>query len=162
MDINPADIIIHVINVVILFTILRFVLFKPVKNYLDKRSDGVKNDLDSAAKSKAEAETMRSEYEKKIADTEATSRKMYDDITSKAYDDSEKIVDEARTEAEKIKEKARTDADTEKKKKVGEMKDDIADLSVDIASKVLEREVTVDDNRKIIDGFFKKETDDQE
>ena len=66
LGIDFQEIILHIINVVVLFIVLRIFLYKPVSRFMKRRSDGIAQQIDDAAKKQAEAEQLRARYDEMI------------------------------------------------------------------------------------------------
>ena len=148
----------HVLNAAILFVALYFLLYKPVRKFMQKRADGVSAQLDEAAQKEKDADALLeqshgalSSAQREAAETVSQSarqaQKRADEIlsTANAAAKAEEIVRRANEEAEQIRQNAHE-----------AMVDESAKLAVLIASKLLEREVSLEDHQKLIDEFLEK------
>ena len=63
MDINPVDILIHIINILVLFVLLRLLIYKPVKKFMDERSQRIQKEMDHASEISAQAEELHAQYQ---------------------------------------------------------------------------------------------------
>ena len=70
MDIHPVDIVIHIVNIVVLFVVLRILLYKPVKKFMQAREDRLKAEKQEVIDSRAETEELKKQYEEKLADAQ--------------------------------------------------------------------------------------------
>lgn len=156
MDLNPLDIVIHVINIVVLFLILRTLLYKPVAKFMASRTERVKGELDAVAKKQQQADEMKAEYEAKLSSAESDAGEKAKEIIKKANSDAGAIIDSANAKADEITGEAREKADAQMNSVLSEMQGEISDISIDIAKEILRREVNEADNRAIADSFFKK------
>jgi F-type H+-transporting ATPase subunit b len=68
MELTPLDILYHVINIVILYVLLRFILYKPVRKFMAARADRIQKQLEDAAAMEKAAADEKALYDKKIAD----------------------------------------------------------------------------------------------
>ena len=157
MEINILDIIIHLINIFVLFIILRFLVYKPVSKFMRDSTKRVSDEMENAEKTEEEALALKKEYAEKIAESEKTANEKMVEIIAKANAEAKRITDTARTEAEKITDEAHRKAEADASAVMGGVKDDIKDLSIKIASKILEREVSEADNKALIENIFKEE-----
>ena len=155
VSIVPWEIITQLINLLLLCLLLKHFLFKPVQNILNARQAEIDKDYDDAEKAQAEAEALRDEYEKRIADAKAEAADILKTATRKAQLNGEAIVREAQDQAIRVKEKADAQIEQEKKKAMNELKDEISGIAVDIAAKVVEREISEKDHADMIAEFIK-------
>ena len=155
VSIVPWEIITQLINLLLLVLLLKHFLFKPVQNILNARQAEIDKDYDDAEKAQTQAEALRDEYEKRIADAKAEAADIVRTATRKAQLNGEAIMREAQDEAVRVKEKADAQIEQEKKKAMNELKDEISDIAVDIASKVVEREINAKDHEEMIAEFIK-------
>ena len=138
------DLIINIINIIVLFVIVKSLAYKPVKNFLDARKARIDESLKNAESKNAEADTLKAQYE---------------DALKQSRQESDKIIGEAELSAQKaadITEKARKDAEREYNERMSGLKADVTDIAFDISKKILSREVTDADNMAIADEFFSK------
>ena len=158
MDIKAVatSMILTIANIVILFIIVRALVYKPVKRYMKTRSDAIQAQTDEAAKRLMEAEALVEERDTKLAMAEKEATEIKNGIIAAADRQAEEIRQEALAEANKIKLQASKEAQRESEYLLQEMKEKIADMAVEIAQQVLEREVKKSDNQDIIDSFFDK------
>ena len=159
MDINPIDIAIHIINIVVLYVLLRLILYKPINQFLTTRAKGIETQLNDAENARAEAEEYKASYETHLQNAEQEAQKAALDIIRKADLSAAEIVDVAKQDADKILADTREKAEAERKESIETLKSQIAGMSVELAGEILAREVKEDDNRKTIDSFFAKMTE---
>ena len=136
-----------------IYLIKRF-LFKPINNVLQKRKELADAQIADAEKAKCEAEAMKAEYEKDMLEAKNRASEILSSAQRTAAITSEEMVKEASRQAAAIKEKAEKDIAQEKRKAVNEIKDEIGSMAVDIAGKVIEREINSKDHEKLIDEFI--------
>lgn len=145
----------QILNLLILFWAIKRFLFKPVLAILDKRNSEISQTYDKAAKAKSEAESMRADYEKRLAAAKQEAGDIVKSATQKAQMRSEEIVHETQRIVMGMKEKAEADIAQERRKALNEVKDEIGGIAIDIASKVVEREVKASDHEALIREFIK-------
>ena len=102
LDFNFWSIFWSVLNIIILFIVLRIFLFKPVNKIMDERTRSIQNDIDTAKKDKEDAEELKRQYENDLGNA----KKEAHDIIMKAHDDAEAeraaIIQRSQAEAEQI------------------------------------------------------------
>lgn len=151
----PWEIITQLINLLLLFLLLKHFLFKPVQNILNARQAEIEKSYADADKAQTEAEALRDEYEKRIADAKAEATDIVKTATRKAQIHGEEIVHDAQTQASRLMEKADAQIEQEKKKAMNELKNEISTIAVDIASKVVAREIDEKDHEALISACIK-------
>ncbi len=138
------------INMVLTFLFLKKFLFKPVQKMIRSRQDEVKKLYDDAEQAKAEAIEMKENYARSIANAREEAQQIISDATQNAQTRSDVIVSEAKQEAAHLLEKAEAEIQREKKKAINEAKDEISDLALSIASKVVENDLDKERHEQLI------------
>ena len=136
-----------------IYLIKRF-LFKPVNEMLEKRRSMADAQIQDAIRAKDEAQAMKAEYEQNMADEKNKANEILTSAQKTASVQSEEMLKEAAAQAAAIKAKAEKDIAQEKRKAVNEIKDEIGGMAMDIAGKVIEREISEEDHKKLIDEFI--------
>ena len=154
--INFPMILIYIANVIILFLLLKKILHKPITNYLKKREDKIADQLDHAAQAEKDADDLKLKYQQLIEQAQTEAAKIIEESRGLANEQFEETVSSAKLQAKDIIERALREIDNEKRAAQNEMRTQITDMAMKIASKVLEREISLEDNRNIIDDFFEK------
>lgn len=150
------DLIINIINIIVLFVIVRALAYKPVKKFLDARKERVTKELSEAANARQTAEEEALKYKELTEKSRAEGTEIINEAERTAKQNAAEIISAAKQSASEITEKARESARREREAQVSAMKDEIADLAFDISRQVLSREVTDEDNMRIADSFFEK------
>lgn len=156
MELNFIHIGIYIVNVIILFFFLRWLLYKPVSKFLKKREDFYVDRVKAVEDREKEVSLIKDEYAKLMDDAQEKAASVINKSNEMAKEHSREIIDSAKERAKEILERAMRDIDQEKRLARHEMKSEIAEMAVQIAEKVLQREVSLEDNQKIINDFFDK------
>ncbi len=144
------------INLVILYFILRKLLFKPVKKMIDSRQSEIDGMYSDAEEAKSGAEAMKAEYEEKLSHAEEESEEILRAAHRKAQLREEEILREADAKAARTLERAEEQIELEKKKAINEVKDEVSDMAIGIAAAVIERDINKSDHNALIDDFISK------
>lgn len=137
-------------NLLILFLLLKFFLFKPVGKVLDARAEEIEETYKSAEDTKSAAEKMLGEYEEKLKNAHDTADGIIKSAQKTADMRSENIVNDANDKARRIMEKSRAQIERDKQEAVRAARYDIAKAASAIAEKLIGRELTADDDEKLI------------
>jgi F-type H+-transporting ATPase subunit b len=147
---DPGLFIWTIATFLVLVGLLARFAWKPLLKALDERQTSIRKSLEDALSARNELERLQSES----AEIVRTARVEADAIISKSRSDGdvlrEELRDKARSEADKILNEARRQIDMEKNQALREIRNEVADLSIAIASKLLERNVSSDDNQKLV------------
>ena len=108
-----------------------------------------------AEKLRTEAEAMKAEYEQNLQNARTEANQIVAAAQKTATARSEELLGEARAQAAALMQKAEADIAQERKKAVNEVKDEIGGMAMEIASKVVEREIKEADHQDLIDEFIK-------
>lgn len=147
------------LNTLAVFFVARKFLFKPVHKLITDRQNEIDGMYADAGKAKADAQEMAAEYQHKLADAQATSERLVKEAVARGQNREEEILRQANAEASAILTKAAADVEQEKKKAVNDAKDEIAEMAMAIASKVVERELS-DDQSALVERFIDELGDD--
>lgn len=148
------DIVIHLINIVVLFVLLRVILYKPVYRFLQARKEKIDSEYKAAETAKREAGEFKRQYDQKAEAARHDAEEQAADIIRRANSEAGDIVAAAHGEAREIVDEAAKKAEENRRKVMEDAKDDLVDSALSLTEKILGREVTEEDNRRIIDGFF--------
>jgi F-type H+-transporting ATPase subunit b len=154
ISVNLWSILISLANLALIFWIVKKFLFKPIKAMLTARQSAVDSIYDKAEEARREAEENRSQYEAKLAAADEEASALLRAANERARRTEEEIVGEANRKAAATLKKADEDIAFEKKRALNELKNEITGISLDIAEKVIGREIREDDHKALIDGFI--------
>ena len=145
----------QICNLMIQLVIFKKFLLKPIKQVIADRKAKADSEIADAQKLRTEAEAMKAEYEQNLQNARTEANQIVAAAQKTATARSEEIVGEARAQAAALKQKAEADIAQERKKAVNEVKDEIGGMAMEIASKVVEREIKEADHQDLIDEFIK-------
>ena len=145
----------QICNLMIQLVIFKKLLLNPVKKVIAERKAKADNQIADAEKLRTEAEAMKAEYEQNLQNARTEANQIVAAAQKTAAARSEELLGEARAQAAALKQKAEADIAQERKKAVNEVKDEIGGMAMEIASKVVEREIKEADHQDLIDEFIK-------
>lgn len=150
------ELVFQIINTIILFIVLRKILFKPVLNIIDARENAIKSDIATGEQAKNEGLALKAEYEKKLAAVKNEGQEIIKQATLRAEQKSEEIISTAKEEATSLKERANKDIAQEKQKVMNELKNDISNIAILAASKVIEKDIDQAKHEEMINKFIEE------
>ena len=145
----------QICNLMIQLVIFKKLLLNPVKKVIAERKAKADRQIADAQKLRTEAEAMKAEYEQNLQNARTEANQIVAAAQKTATARSEELLGEARAQAAALKQKAEADIAQERKKAVNEVKDEIGGMAMEIASKVVEREIREADHKDLIDEFIK-------
>ena len=145
----------QICNLMIQLVIFKKLLLNPVKKVSAERKAKADSQIADAEKLRTEAEAMKAEYEQNLQNARTEANQIVASAQKTAAARSEELLGEARAQAAALKQKAEADIAQERKKAVNEVKDEIGGMAMEIASKVVEREIKEADHQDLIDEFIK-------
>ena len=141
-------------NTLAFFFVAKKFLFVPVKNMIDSRQKEIDAMYDAAGAAKESAQALENEYKEKLAQAQQTSDRMVKDAVARGQNRQDEIISQANAEARAILDKAAADIAQEKKKALNDAKNEISELAMAIAEKVVGRELNDVDQAKLVDEFI--------
>ena len=154
--VEPATLIITICNLFLQMFIVKKFLLDKVLAVLDKRRETADEQLVAAEQARAEAMEIKKTYEENMLQAKARANEMLTLAQKTAAARSDEMIAQAQQQAAQIKEKAAADIAQEKKNAINEVKDTISGLAMEIASKVVEREINENDHKALVDEFIEK------
>ena len=142
------------VNMLILFTVMKKFLFKPVMNILDQRDAEIKKIYNDANDANEKAATLEKEYSEKMAQARDEAGEIIKQATLTAQKREKEIIESAHEQVAAMTRRAETQIAQERKKAYQEIKEEISDISVAIAGKMVGREITAADHEALISQFI--------
>ena len=139
----------------ILMLLVKHYAWGPVSDMIEKRRQKIIDDLDSAASDRKKAETLANEREAALKDSRQEATKILSDAKENAQKTSSEIVANANTDAASIRKKAEEDAKKAKTEALDAARDQVADISVAIAEKIIAKNLSAEDQKDLVNQFIK-------
>ncbi|RDY26100.1 ATP synthase F0 subunit B [Romboutsia weinsteinii] len=150
------ELLFQIVNTFLLFFILRKLLFKPVLDIMESREKEIQDNIALGEKTKTEGITFKKEYEEKINSAKNEGQEIIKQATLRAEQKSNEIITTAKQDAHSLKEKATKDVEQEREKVMNEIKNDISDIALLAASKVIEKDLDKAKHEELINNFIKE------
>ena len=142
------------LNFLALFFVMKRFLVGPVLKIIHDRQKEIDDLYADAGSAKANAEAMEAEYKQKLSVATETGERIVKEAVARGQAREEEIVRAANAEASAIMDKAVADIAMEKKKALNDAKDEISDIAMAIAEKVVGRELGDADQSDLINEFI--------
>ncbi|MDR3021289.1 MAG: ATP synthase F0 subunit B [Clostridiales bacterium] len=150
------EVIFHAISLCLLAVVLWYLLYKPVKKMIQERKTKIQEVFEKNQKLQQEANSSKREYEQLLMQAREEATIVAQEATAKAQESVKSILEEAEKKAEAIVGVAHKETVVEFTRMQNEFKEKAADIIIDIASKIVEREVNEKDNKKFIEECLKE------
>ena len=154
VTVNPVTLIAQICNLFIQLLIVKIFFLDKIKAILDQRREAADKQINEAETAKSEALAIKKTYEQNMLEAKAKADDLLLTAQRTANSRSEEIISRAQQQAAQIKSKAAADIELEKKKAINEAKNEISDLAMAIAGKVVARELNAGDQADMIDRFI--------
>ncbi|MBQ9132256.1 MAG: F0F1 ATP synthase subunit B [Clostridia bacterium] len=155
ISVNLWHMLISLANLVLLFLILKRFLFRPVQSAFAKRQADLEHRYAAADSAREQALQSRAQWEHTLAQAEEQAGQILERATRQASRQADALLADAREQAVSITQRARDAAEQEKRRAESEIRQEIVEASTALAAGLLEREMTPDDHRAMIEGFLK-------
>ena len=150
----PWTFVFQIANLFLQVYLIKRFLFKPINDMLAKRKALADAEIQDAIKAKEEAQAIKTEYELNMQEARNKANEILVTAQKTATLQSEEMLKEATEQVTAMKAKAESDIAQEKRKAVNEIKGEIGGIAMEIAGKVIEREISEEDHAKLIDEFI--------
>lgn len=154
MGVNFFTCIATLLNLLIVYALMKKFLFKPVKKMIDERQQEIDDQYADADRSKKEAALLKEQYEARLAEAKTESDEILKAAYRKAQLRDEEMLKEAQDKAAQTLRRATEQVELEKKRAMNEIKDEVSVMAVDIAAAVLARDISAGEHSRLIDSFI--------
>ena len=162
ISINLWQMAVSLINLLILFLLIKKFLYKPVKKMLRDRQNTIDGKLEDAEKEKQQAIAQRLAYEEKLSSAKDEADGVIQSAVTAARQRENEIIEQAEREADIIVARAKEDAELEKRKAQETIKQEIVEVSSALAEKLVGREINASDHDRMIEDFLENIGDSDE
>lgn len=154
LRINLVDMTMILISTALIVLIVKKFFWNIVKEYLEKRSAFIQSQLDEASTKNAESEKLQRQAQEELTSLKSQAKVILNTAEENAKKEAESIVNDAKTSATMIKTKAQSDIEQERRQVMQQMKEEMSEIALLAASKVVEKELNDDLHRKYVQEFI--------
>ena len=155
VQLDPGLFIWTIITFVILFTVLAKFAWRPLLKALKEREDHIRSSLEDAEKARHELEQLNDESDKIIAKAHSEAQEIRSDAKASAEKIKSDLRRQTEIESKKLKDDALVQIQLEKDKAISEIRQEVVTLTMSAAEKVIGKNLTVEDNQKLIEKSIK-------
>ena len=154
LGINPGFLLIQIIAFIVLYVLMTRFIYDPLVNMLNERRSRIAKGLEDAAAAARARENAEAEAEKILAQARIQAQKVIDEARGRGEDVAQSIESEARQVAAKIQFDAQTEATVIRDQQLGDLRDQVLNVSVAVASRILGENINQPKQKALIDGFI--------
>ena len=154
IGLTPIEFTFQIINTIVIFLIVKKLLFKPVMEIINSRESEIQFNLSEGERVKKEGYKLKEQYEKEMSQAKEQGQEIIKQATLRAEQKEEEIISNAKKEAQSIVDKANKDVAQERQKAMNEIKNDISELALLAASKVIEKDIDKSKHQELINNFI--------
>lgn len=149
-----AELVYGTVAFAIVFFILSKFAFPRLNTMLDDRRAAIQGKMEEAESRLQEAEQSKREYEESIRDARGEAARIIDEAKSQAEQVRANLVEQAEQEAAQIRERARADAAAEHDRTLSQLRGEVGELSVELASRIVGRELDASTHEALVDEYI--------
>lgn len=151
-----AELVYGFISFVIVYFILSKYAFPRIAQLLDERSAAIQGRMEEAEQKYAEAEQSKKDYDAKIAEARAEANRLVEEAKSTAESLRRDIIAKAEAEAQAIVSRAQTDVQAERDRALQQLRGEVGQISVELASKIIEKELDASAHQELVDEYIQR------
>ncbi|MCD2256436.1 F0F1 ATP synthase subunit B [Lactobacillus sp. CC-MHH1034] len=151
---QTGDMLIYLILFILMFIIVMKYAYGPVSKMMQKREDKINGDLDYADETRKKADELAAQREAELKNTRTEATQIVQNAKKSGDNQRDQIITQAQSEAQQLKANAQKDAQQARQDALNSARDDVAQLSVEIASKLIQKELSADDQKALIDSYI--------
>ncbi|MDO4355884.1 MAG: F0F1 ATP synthase subunit B [Clostridia bacterium] len=155
VSLTPWTMIFSIVNLLITVLIVKKLLFKPVMNILAQRQQEIDTIYSDADQAKSDAADLKAQYTEKLSNAREEADTIVRNAVQNAERKGDEIVTQAKDQAVYMKQKAEAEIEQEKRKAFQDVKNELSGIAVDIAAKVVSREIDEKDHVQLVEDFIK-------
>ncbi|HHT63316.1 MAG: F0F1 ATP synthase subunit B [Bacillota bacterium] len=154
MHIDFHDLIWAIINFIVLLAILYKFLYGPIMRTMESRENEIKRNITQAEEMRVEAEASRAQLQEALNDARKEAQEIVNNAVKVGEETKNQIISEAKDSAAKLMQKAQEEIQREKEQALAEIRNEVANLAVLAAGKIIGKTITADDHKKLVDQYI--------
>ena len=143
-----------IVNILVLFLLLKHFLFKPITEMMESRTAEIENNLKDAEDQKQKASELTAQYEEKLQGAHAEAAQIVSEARQRGQREYDAILKTAGQDAQKEQERARADMEREREEMLRGVQENVTELVMLTASKLSQKELDEESDRKLVDSFL--------
>lgn len=149
-----GDFIFYIVTFLILLALVKKFAWTPITDMMEKRATKISNDIDSAEQARQKAEELVEKRDLALKNSRSEASQIIDRAKKNGEQQKANIVSSAHEEVQTMKANAKKNIQQERQEALDSVKNDVAELSIEIASKIIRKELTADDQKALVDSYI--------
>lgn len=141
---------------VLLLLLIKKFAWKQLTGIFEAREQKISDDIESAESAREKAEALASKREAELLNAKNEGNQIIEDAKGVGQNKGNQIIADAREEANRLKEKANQDIEQNKAEALASVKNDVADLTILLAEKMISSNLDTQAQRQLIDDYIEK------
>jgi F-type H+-transporting ATPase subunit b len=142
------------LSFILLFVVMAKFGVPAAKGMMDARTDRIRNSLDEADKAKLDAESVLGEYQRQLSDARTESARIIEEARAQAEQVRRDLIARAEAEAAELRQRNAEQVGAERDRVMGELQGQVSELAIELAGKVVERNLDRDTNLQLIESYI--------
>lgn len=151
-----GDSVLMLIAVLVLYFLLSYLFFNPIRNLLDARKKMIADQIADAKKDREDAASLKAEYDEKLKNADKETDEILSQARQKALQNEQRIENQAKTEASRIIARAEEEASLEKKRALDDVKQEMIAVAAMMATKVVQQNINTEIDESLVDATLKE------
>ncbi|MEJ6400359.1 F0F1 ATP synthase subunit B [Nicoliella lavandulae] len=153
-DLAYGTMLYYLVLFLVLVWLIKVFAWKPINKMLNDRTNQIVSDIDAANKKHQEADALAKQRQDALAKSHDEASSIINNAKQSGQKQQEQIVSDAQNDAQTIKANAQKSIEQERQEVLANTKNDVADLSIEIASKIIQKELNANDQKALIDSYI--------
>ena len=149
----------NIVNILVLFLLLKHFLFKPITEMMESRTAEIENNLKDAEEQKQKAQDLTAQYQQKLEGAKAEAAQIVSDARQQGQKEYDALLKTAAQDARKVQERSRADMEREREEMLRGVQENVTELVLLTASKLSQKELDEESDRKLVDAFLSEAGD---
>ncbi|MBW1605841.1 F0F1 ATP synthase subunit B [Lactobacillus sp. Sy-1] len=144
----------YLVLFLVLVLLIKVFAWKPINKMLNERTQQIVSDIDSAKQKHQEADSLAKQRQDELNKSHDEASTIITNAKQAGQKQQEQIVSDAQSDAQTIKDNAHKSIEQERQDVLANTKNDVANLSIEIASKIIQKELKANDQKALIDSYI--------
>lgn len=151
-----AELIWGIVCFVIVLVVLTKYAFPALRKSVEAREQKIADDLEAAEKAKLDAQREQDEYKRQLGDARSEANRIIEEARQSAEQVRKDLIAKAESDAKQIVERAQEQLEAERNRTVQELQSQVAEMSIELAEKVVNRALDDKTHRDLVDAYIKE------
>lgn len=156
MEVNPSILFWSAVNFLILFFLLRKFFWGPILETMSNREKEIADNIAAAENAREEAARLKASYEERLAEARREAQRIVEEARQRAEVRREELIQKAQEEAREYLQRAEETIRRERDAAIAALRQEVADIAIMTAGKILDRELSREDNRRLAARFVEE------